>query len=96
MSVPSAAFLAIRAETAQARADRGRLGAFLAPCRIITWGMTKRPENMDKANRYRRLGAALRENLKRRRAQAKGRSDAQARPDPSHDSAGIAADKRKS
>jgi hypothetical protein len=58
--------------------------------------MTKRPENAEKARRRRRLGAALRENLKRRRAQAKGRSDAQTRPDPPHDSAGIATDKRKS
>ena len=49
-----------------------------------------------KASRRRRLGTALRENLKRRRAQAKGRSGVQregeGRP---HDSAGIGANKRE-
>ena len=50
-----------------------------------------------KARRERRLAAALRENIKRRKAQAKGRSAAapvtagSAEP---HDSAGIADDKR--
>jgi hypothetical protein len=66
--------------------------------------MTGRPENVEhaprkraeKARRQRRLGVALRENLKRRKAQAKGRAtagaqDATAEP---HDSAGIGADKR--
>jgi hypothetical protein len=42
-----------------------------------------------KAGRRRRLAAALRENLKRRKAQAKGRVAAEP-----HDSAGIADDKR--
>jgi hypothetical protein len=50
-----------------------------------------------KARQERRLAAALRENLKRRKAQAKGRSAAgtaaQAAPEP-HDSAGIADDKQ--
>ena len=41
------------------------------------------------ARRRRRLAAALRENLKRRKAQAKGRVAAEP-----HDSAGIADDKR--
>jgi hypothetical protein len=44
-----------------------------------------------------RLRAALRENLKRRKAQAKGRSaPAAAKPPstPAHDSAGIGADKQ--
>jgi hypothetical protein len=46
-----------------------------------------------RARQERRLAAALRENLKRRKAQAKGRgaaADAAAEP---HDSAGIADDK---
>jgi len=66
--------------------------------------MNGRPENVEhaprkraeRARRQRRLGAALRENLKRRKAQAKGRAaggggEAAAKP---HDSAGIGADKQ--
>jgi hypothetical protein len=54
------------------------------------------PKRADKARRQRRLGAALRENLKRRKVQAKGRAaagggEAAAKP---HDSAGIGADKQ--
>jgi hypothetical protein len=54
------------------------------------------PKRVEKARRQRRLGAALRENLKRRKAQAKGRvaaggGEAAAKP---HDSAGIGADKQ--
>jgi hypothetical protein len=43
------------------------------------------------------MGAALRENLKRRKAQAKGRATASAvdHAGAPHDSAGIAGDKRK-
>ena len=66
--------------------------------------MNGRPENVEreppkraeKARRQRRLGAALRENLKRRKAQAKGRGAAgggEAAEKP-HDSAGIGADKQ--
>jgi hypothetical protein len=44
------------------------------------------------AARAERLRAALRENLKRRKAQAKGRADA---GEPAHDSAGIVPDKSK-
>jgi hypothetical protein len=63
--------------------------------------MTGRPENVEhaprkraeRARRQRRLGAALRENLKRRKAQAKGRATAAAADEP-HDSAGIGADKQ--
>jgi hypothetical protein len=50
-----------------------------------------------KARQERRLAAALRENLKRRKAQAKGRIAIQTageRAGEPHDSAGIAADKR--
>jgi hypothetical protein len=48
-----------------------------------------------KARQARRLSAALRENLRRRKAQAKGRAAQAAveRPAGSHDSAGIADDK---
>jgi hypothetical protein len=49
-----------------------------------------------KARQERRLAAALRENLKRRKAQAKGRVAAEAAMAPCgepHDSAGIADDK---
>ena len=51
-----------------------------------------------KAAERQRLAAALRENLKRRKAQARGRGGAhggQAEPSPApHDSAGFAADKQ--
>ena len=66
--------------------------------------MVDRPKRTQKASQQRRLGAALRENLKRRKAQAKGRARAPG-TDPeddleadgeSHDSAGIAAHKRRS
>ena len=43
-----------------------------------------------KALREQRLEAALRENLKRRKAQARGRAEAERE----HDSAGIGADKQ--
>jgi hypothetical protein len=48
-----------------------------------------------KARQERRLSAALRENLRRRKAQAKGRATQAAveRPAEPHDSAGIADDK---
>jgi hypothetical protein len=59
--------------------------------------MNERPKALEKARRERRLGAALRENLKRRKAQAKARSteDAADRAGTSHDSAGIVEDKRE-
>ncbi|HEY7664248.1 MAG TPA: hypothetical protein VH934_14115 [Xanthobacteraceae bacterium] len=64
-----------------------------------------RPKRAEAARRQGRLGAALRENLKRRKAQAKGRAaagaehlgsrDGAAEADRKpHDSAGIAADKK--
>jgi hypothetical protein len=60
--------------------------------------MTERPKSAEKARRQRRLGAALRENLKRRKAQAKDRAATEAAQTPAkpHDSAGIDADKRGS
>jgi hypothetical protein len=60
--------------------------------------MNERPKSAEQARRKRRLGTALRENLRRRKAQAKGRATAggaegAAKP---HDSAGIGADKPRS
>jgi hypothetical protein len=54
--------------------------------------MTDRPKVTEKERRKRRLQAALRENLKRRKQQARGRADRRQKAEP-HDSAGIAADK---
>jgi hypothetical protein len=51
------------------------------------------PKSQAAQERERRLQAALRENLKRRKAQARGRADKEG-PEP-HDSAGIIADKDK-
>jgi hypothetical protein len=54
-----------------------------------------------KVRTQRRLAAALRENLKRRKAQEKGRASGEAAERPGnraarpHDSAGIGADKRE-
>ena len=66
--------------------------------------MDDRPKRTQKASQQRRLGAALRENLRRRKAQAKGRASAPGidpKDDPeadhkSHDSAGIAGHKQPS
>ena len=55
--------------------------------------MTDRPKPSEKALREQRLEAALRENLKRRKAQARGRAE-EGEVEP-HDSAGIAPDKDK-
>ena len=57
--------------------------------------MNERPKSQQKAAQQQRLSAALRENLKRRKAQAKGRA-ATAEQGTPHDSAGIGPDKRKS
>jgi hypothetical protein len=58
--------------------------------------MTDDPKALQKAKRERRLGSALRENLKRRKAQAKGRSApaGSRRAGSPHDSAGFPADKQ--
>jgi hypothetical protein len=57
--------------------------------------MNDRPKAAAKAGRRQRLSAALRENLKRRKAQAQGRStsDAGEPAGKPHDSAGIVKDK---
>ena len=54
--------------------------------------MTER-EKSEKERRNERLQAALKENLKRRKAQARSRSETQERPGEPHDSAGIIAEK---
>jgi hypothetical protein len=53
--------------------------------------MSERPKSTQKADREGRLSAALRENLKRRKAQARGRQadEGTAESAESHDSAGI-------
>jgi len=60
-------------------------------------GVSDRPKSAEQERRERRLSAALRENLKRRKAQAKARATTASVPEhtaTSHDSAGIAGDKR--
>jgi hypothetical protein len=54
------------------------------------------PKDQQKQRRARRLSAALRDNLRRRKAQQRERAGAApGRSVASHDSAGIEADKRK-
>jgi hypothetical protein len=55
--------------------------------------MADSPKPSEKALREQRLQAALRENLKRRKAQARGRAETRT-PEEPHDSAGFGADKR--
>jgi len=55
--------------------------------------MNDRPKVTEKERREQRLQAALRENLKRRKAQARGRADRRQKAAEPHDSAGIAAEK---
>ena len=55
--------------------------------------MTDRPKPTQQELREQRLQAALRENLKRRKRQARGRADRRQKAADPHDSAGIAADK---
>ena len=57
--------------------------------------MNDRPKATEKERREQRLEAALRENLKRRKAQARGRGESQQeKPAEPHDSAGIVAEKK--
>ena len=56
--------------------------------------MADSPKPSEKALREQRLQAALRENLKRRKAQARGRVENRDEAAEPHDSAGIAADKK--
>ena len=55
--------------------------------------MADSPKPSEKALREQRLQAALRENLKRRKAQARGRAGNRDKAAEPHDSAGIAPDK---
>ena len=54
--------------------------------------MSDRPKGTEKERREQRLQAALRENLKRRKLQARGRAEQREGAEP-HDSAGIVPDK---
>jgi hypothetical protein len=56
--------------------------------------MSDRPKPSHKELREQRLQAALRENLKRRKAQARGRAGNRDKAAEPHDSAGIAAEKK--
>jgi hypothetical protein len=56
--------------------------------------MTDKRKPTQKELREQRLEAALRENLKRRKAQARGRAESRDEGGETHDSAGIAADKQ--
>jgi hypothetical protein len=51
------------------------------------------PKLSERELREQRLQTALRENLKRRKAQARGRAEPQERDGEPHDSAGIVEDK---
>ena len=90
----NAAILATRPDMAQARALQWPLtmqGFRRAPSGRNLASMDERGKRAEKMRQQRRLGAALRENLKRRKVQAKARagsSDA-VRAAKSHDSAGI-------
>ena len=55
--------------------------------------MMEQPKLTQKERREQRLQAALRENLKRRKAQARQRAEIHEGVAEPHDSAGIAADK---
>jgi hypothetical protein len=62
--------------------------------------MSEPPRNAEKTSRERRLAAALRENVRRRKAQARARALAKevAREEqpPTHDSAGISGENKES
>jgi hypothetical protein len=64
--------------------------------RKVRIAVDERPKSAEKRRQEQRLRSALRENLKRRKAQAKGRAAHDAQRRVSHDSAGIADDKKES
>jgi hypothetical protein len=79
----------------------GRNAAILATRSQVAQpsGMTERPKLQQKKNRQRRLSVALRENLKRRKVQARGRTQESAGADEAgrakpHESAGFDKDNR--
>jgi hypothetical protein len=56
--------------------------------------MNDRPKVTEKERREQRLQAALRENLRRRKRQARGRAENRDQATEPHDSAGIVAEKK--
>ena len=96
----SAAILATRPHMAQARAMERPIASRgfrrVPPGRSLA-AMNDREKRAEKVRQRRRLGAALRENLKRRKAQAKARAAGSGAADAaqSHDSAGIAGHKQQ-
>src|SRR5262245_64110834 len=97
-------FLATRPLMAQACAIQrpAALEASVARRRVVVLQpMNERGKRAEKVRQQRRLGAALRENLKRRKAQAKAKAKARASGSgaadaaQSHDSAGIAGHKQE-
>jgi hypothetical protein len=95
---------ALQIQALQAQATSKRAGLFHEPAqrrslraqRRSLVVVNDRPKSAEKERQERRLRAALRENLKRRKAQAKGRATGEAQARASHDSAGIAEDKKES
>jgi hypothetical protein len=81
-----------------------RAGSFTSGRSVVVFPAQRRglvvvndqPKNPEKARQKERLRAALRENLKRRKVQAKGRAAGAAREHASHDSAGFAEDNKDS
>jgi hypothetical protein len=107
MGAAMSAILAIRAESAQARGPEAfsadPVGDFLlarqqvkSSHRATVHHMSDSSKSLERVQQQRRLSAALRENLKRRKEQAKGRVAAEraGRSDEPHDSAEIVADKK--
>src|SRR5262249_4805905 len=95
-----AAILATRRHRAQACAiQRSIAPEASVACRrvVVLQPMNERGKRAEKMSQQRRLGAALRENLKRRKAQAKARATGSgpAGAAKSHDSAGIAGHKQQ-
>jgi hypothetical protein len=97
---PRAAILAIRPDMAQARAVPPAIAAKgfrrMLSGRSLA-AMNEPGKRAEKVRQQRRLSAALRENLKRRKAQAKARAVGAGVADAaqSHDSAGIAGHKQQ-
>ena len=91
-----AAILATRPDMAQARALAAQ-GFRRVPSGRNLAAMNEPGKRAQKVRQQRRLGAALRENLKRRKAQAKARAVGAGAADAaqSHDSAGIAGHKQQ-
>jgi len=63
-------------------------------CGVNPSGMSEARKQTEKVRREQRLQAALRENLKRRKAQARARSEKHGGEGEPHDSAGIVIEKK--